>query len=90
MLHYVYLLYQFFIFAAVFQVAPFEKRDEADSKKKEFAVGNSDHLTMLKAYRGWTEAARRGSYAGYCYCQENFLSIKNITSMRYHNLYHKH
>lgn len=30
--------------------APFNKREEADSKKKEFAVANSDQLTALKAY----------------------------------------
>lgn len=30
--------------------APFNKRDEADAKKKDFAVANSDQLTALKAY----------------------------------------
>lgn len=32
-------------------VSPFSKRKEADSKKKEFSIGNSDHLTMLTAYK---------------------------------------
>lgn len=32
-------------------VSPFSKRNEADSKKKEFAICNSDHLTVLKAYK---------------------------------------
>ena len=33
------------------QVAPFGKKEEADAKKLTFATGNSDHLTMLKAYK---------------------------------------
>ena len=33
------------------QVSPFDKRDDADKKKVEFAIGNSDHLTMLMAYK---------------------------------------
>lgn len=31
-------------------VSPFSKRKEADTRKRQFAVGNSDHLTMLNAY----------------------------------------
>ena len=33
------------------QVSPFDKKDEADKKKLEFATGNSDHLTMVNAYK---------------------------------------
>ena len=33
------------------QSAPFDKRDEADKKRSEMAVGNSDHLTLLEAYK---------------------------------------
>lgn len=32
-------------------VSPFSKRNEADAKKKEFAVCNSDQLTVLTAYK---------------------------------------
>ena len=32
-------------------MAPFGKKHEATEKKLEFAAGNSDHLTMLNAYR---------------------------------------
>nr|KAG5699673.1 hypothetical protein BaRGS_022071 [Batillaria attramentaria] len=32
-------------------VSPFSKKDEADEKRKEFAVGNSDYLTILNAYK---------------------------------------
>lgn len=31
-------------------VSPFSKRREADTKKRSFTVGHSDHLTMLNAY----------------------------------------
>ncbi|XP_072032670.1 putative ATP-dependent RNA helicase DHX57 [Amphiura filiformis] len=59
-------------------VAPFDKRDQADKKRKEFAIGNSDHLTLLRAYKGWTTALQRSQYNGYRYCHENFLSIKTL------------
>lgn len=32
-------------------LSPFGKREEADKKKKSFAVGYSDHITVLMAYR---------------------------------------
>ena len=33
------------------QVSPFDRRDEADAKKREFSTANSDHLTVLRAYK---------------------------------------
>ncbi|XP_064621431.1 putative ATP-dependent RNA helicase DHX57 [Lineus longissimus] len=59
-------------------VAPFDKRDDATKKKLEFATGNSDHLTVLQAYKGWVRAGKGGNYVSYCYCQENYLSIKTF------------
>lgn len=32
-------------------LSPFNKRDAAEAKKKEFAIFNSDHLTVLNAYK---------------------------------------
>lgn len=32
-------------------VTPFGKKEQATAKKKEFAIGHSDHLTVLVAYR---------------------------------------
>jgi ATP-dependent RNA helicase DHX57 len=32
-------------------VAPFAKKEQADIRKREFAVGNSDQLTVLRAYK---------------------------------------
>ena len=40
------------------QSAPFDKREQADKKKQEMAVANSDHLTLLNSYKVremWTE-----------------------------------
>ncbi|GFO15860.1 ATP-dependent RNA helicase dhx36 [Plakobranchus ocellatus] len=59
-------------------VTPFGLKQEADEKRKEFAMGNSDYLTMLNAYKGWSEVKEKGSHRAYLYCQENFLSIKTL------------
>ncbi|XP_060083551.1 putative ATP-dependent RNA helicase DHX57 [Ylistrum balloti] len=59
-------------------VTPFDKKDEATKKKVEFATGNSDHLTMVKAYQGWIDARKRSQYAGYSYCHDNFLSQRSL------------
>ncbi|XP_029450233.1 putative ATP-dependent RNA helicase DHX57 isoform X3 [Rhinatrema bivittatum] len=66
-------------------VCPWEKREEANSKKLEFAVANSDHLALLQAYKGWSLAAKEGPRAGYNYCRENFLSgrvLQEIASLK--------
>lgn len=62
-------------------VSPFMKRNEADARKKQFAVGNSDHLTMLNAYQKWREAYKRSSYAGQVYADENYLSLKTLETI---------
>ena len=59
-------------------VSPFGLKKESDEAKKEFAVQNSDYLTILNAYRGWIEARDRGSHQAYLYCQEKFLSVKSL------------
>ena len=38
-------------FRVHFQSAPFDKREEADKKRQEMAIGNSDHMTLLKSYK---------------------------------------
>ncbi|XP_068262600.1 putative ATP-dependent RNA helicase DHX57 isoform X2 [Nyctibius grandis] len=55
-------------------VSPWDKREEANKKKLEFAVGNSDYLALLQAYKGWRLSIKEGSQASYNYCRENFLS----------------
>lgn len=62
-------------------VSPFNKRKEADKRKKDFAICNSDHLTVLKAYNKWLEANKRSRYAGKVYADENFLSWKTLDTI---------
>ncbi|XP_033106409.1 putative ATP-dependent RNA helicase DHX57 isoform X2 [Anneissia japonica] len=59
-------------------VAPFGKKEEADKKRKEFSEGNSDHITLLKAYKGWATVTKRKFSSGFQFCQNNFLSIKTL------------
>ncbi|XP_055546685.1 putative ATP-dependent RNA helicase DHX57 [Wyeomyia smithii] len=62
-------------------VSPFSKRDEADSRKRLFGIANSDHLTMLNAYRKWKETTKRSRYAASCYAEENYLSTKTLQTI---------
>uniref|UniRef100_A0A3P8ZFT8 Putative ATP-dependent RNA helicase DHX57 n=1 Tax=Esox lucius TaxID=8010 RepID=A0A3P8ZFT8_ESOLU len=64
-------------------VSPWDKREEANEKKLNFALANSDHLALLQAYKGWCKAARNGNQTGYQYCREgrgmrNFLSSRGL------------
>ncbi|KAM9835767.1 putative ATP-dependent RNA helicase DHX57 [Aulostomus maculatus] len=59
-------------------VSPWDKRQEANEKKLEFALANSDHLALLQAYKGWCHAAKNGNRAGFLYCRENFLSWRGL------------
>lgn len=62
----------------MFQVSPWDKREEANEKKLAFAVASSDHLALLQAYKGWCHAAENGTRAGFLYCRENFLSWRGL------------
>ncbi|EDW27556.1 GL20210 [Drosophila persimilis] len=63
-------------------VSPLNKRVEADKCKRLFALGNSDHLTVLQAYRKWLEVARRGNYAASRnYASEHFLSLNTLETI---------
>ncbi|XP_067636192.1 putative ATP-dependent RNA helicase DHX57 [Eurosta solidaginis] len=59
-------------------VSPFSKRAEAEKRKREFAICNSDHLTMLLAYKKWLEVSRRSFFASRNYADEHFLSLKTL------------
>lgn len=65
-------------------LAPFDKKDLADSAKAQFSAREySDHLALVRAYEGWKEAERQQS--GFDYCWRNFLSpqtLKAIDSLR--------
>lgn len=62
-------------------VSPFGKRNEADARKKEFAICNSDHLTVLNAYKRWREANKRSKYAGKMFAEANYLSWKTLDTL---------
>lgn len=62
-------------------VSPFNKRSEADKRKKSFAICNSDHLTVLRAYKKWLEVSRKSRYGGKNYADENFLSWKTLETI---------
>lgn len=57
--------------------APMMKREEADQAKMTFATAQSDHLTVLNAYK---QVDTMGS-ARYDFCRENFLSIKTMQTI---------
>uniref|UniRef100_A0A3Q2YXE0 Putative ATP-dependent RNA helicase DHX57 n=1 Tax=Hippocampus comes TaxID=109280 RepID=A0A3Q2YXE0_HIPCM len=57
-------------------VSPWDKREEANNKKLDFAVANSDHLALLQAYKGWCNAKKAAHLSGFRYCRENFLSVR--------------
>lgn len=59
-------------------VSPFSKRQQADARKRQFAIGNSDHLTVLNAYRKWKEVRKNGRYASQVYADENYLSLRTL------------
>ncbi|KAI3895368.1 hypothetical protein MKX03_032581 [Papaver bracteatum] len=64
-------------------LAPFDKKDLADSAKAQFAGRDfSDHLALVRAFKGWKDAEKEQS--GYEYCWKNFLSsqtLKGINSL---------
>ncbi|XP_072985562.1 DExH-box ATP-dependent RNA helicase DExH3-like [Typha latifolia] len=65
-------------------LAPYDKKDLADSAKAQFSCGDySDHLALIRAYEGWKDSERE--HSGYEYCWRNFLSaqtLKAIDSLR--------
>ncbi len=71
-------------------VSPPDRRQEANERMRSFAGswGNSDHLTAVRAYRGWCKAVEEGGKGGgYRFCEQNFLSystLSEIADMRRH------
>lgn len=61
-------------------LAPFDKKDLADSAKAQFSARDfSDHLALLRAYEGWKDAESHRS--GYEYCWKNFLSAQTLKAI---------
>uniref|UniRef100_A0A452UC67 Putative ATP-dependent RNA helicase DHX57 n=1 Tax=Ursus maritimus TaxID=29073 RepID=A0A452UC67_URSMA len=62
-------------------VSPWDKKEEANQKKLEFAFANSDYLALLQAYKGWQLSMKEGMRASYNYCRQNFLSGRVLQEM---------
>ena len=63
-------------------VSPFDKRDEADAARKEFAMEGSDHLTTLNAFNTWKEMRRtKGEKATQVFLRDSFLSRLTLIQM---------
>ncbi|XP_075391374.1 putative ATP-dependent RNA helicase DHX57 [Tenrec ecaudatus] len=62
-------------------VSPWDKKEEANQKKLEFAFSNSDYLALLRAYKGWQLSTKEGMRASYNYCRQNFLSGRVLQEM---------
>ncbi|XP_065363146.1 putative ATP-dependent RNA helicase DHX57 [Calliphora vicina] len=62
-------------------VSPFNKRAEAERRKREFTLCNSDHLTCLLAYKKWLEVSKRNFFASRNYADEHFLSLKTLQTI---------
>ncbi|XP_054841159.1 putative ATP-dependent RNA helicase DHX57 isoform X2 [Eublepharis macularius] len=62
-------------------VSPWDKREEAFKKKLEFAIGNSDYLALLQAYKGWRLTLKESFQASYNFCRQNFLSESVLQEM---------
>ncbi|XP_059164775.1 ATP-dependent RNA helicase DHX29-like [Physella acuta] len=59
-------------------VVPLSKRSEADVAKENLAVGNSDHLTVYKAYHGWCKARLESRSAENAYLSKHFLKKSTL------------
>lgn len=51
---------------------------QADACKKSFAQGESDHLTLLRAFNSWTRARAEGRSAERTFLSDNFLSRNTL------------
>eukprot|EP00050_Salpingoeca_kvevrii_P019100 m.82484 g.82484 ORF g.82484 m.82484 type:complete len:1527 (+) comp8262_c0_seq2:687-5267(+) len=62
-------------------VAPFDKRDEANAKRKQFALAKSDLLTFVQAFNAWHKLKTQGKGAQYQFCEDNFLSFLTLSQI---------
>ena len=63
-------------------MSPFDKRDEADARRKEFSTENSDHLTTLKAFNDWRDLRKKkGDRSSQSFLRDNFLSRLTLFQM---------
>jgi ATP-dependent RNA helicase DHX57 len=62
--------------------SPKDNREDAEKKKRAFAVGKSDHLAVVNAFDGWLNAKKRGGRgAERRFCDENYLSSQALEAV---------
>ena len=63
-------------------MSPFDKREEADARRKEFSTEGSDHLTTLKAFNDWRDLRKKkGDRSSQAFLRDNFLSRLTLFQM---------
>ncbi|GMH22995.1 hypothetical protein Nepgr_024838 [Nepenthes gracilis] len=61
-------------------VLPLNRREEAEAAKRYFAGDScSDHIALLKAFRGWKDAKHKGEERAFCW--QHFLSPMTLQMM---------
>mmetsp|Transcript_39452 Transcript_39452/g.63966 ORF Transcript_39452/g.63966 Transcript_39452/m.63966 type:complete len:491 (-) Transcript_39452:183-1655(-) len=64
-------------------VSPMDKREEANRARQSFAIGKSDHLTVLRAFNEWISVRQSGNDRAFL--EQNFLSgqaLRNIVDLK--------
>ncbi|KAL8581805.1 hypothetical protein ACOMHN_010179 [Nucella lapillus] len=59
-------------------VVPLSRRDEANAAKLSLSVAASDHLTVFRAYLGWTQARSQGRGAEVQFCTRYYLKRNTL------------
>lgn len=59
-------------------MSPFDKRDEADAVRKQFATDGSDHLAILVAFTMWKKRRQQGDRAAQSFVRDSFLSRQTL------------
>ncbi|WJX21302.1 RNA helicase [Trifolium repens] len=60
-------------------LTPLDKKDLAEAAKAQFSGAYSDHLALVRAYKGWKDAEI--ALGGYEYCWKNFLSFQSMKAI---------
>ncbi|KAF6156014.1 hypothetical protein GIB67_035371, partial [Kingdonia uniflora] len=61
-------------------VLPLNRKEEADAVKRSFAGDScSDHIALLKAFKGWKDAKSKGTERAFCW--DNYLSAVTLQMM---------
>ncbi|KAK6357411.1 hypothetical protein TWF718_001723 [Orbilia javanica] len=62
-------------------VQPFGKREQAETARLTWKMGDSDLLTTYSAYSGWRRAVETKGVNEYEFCNKNYLSSRNLAAI---------